>query len=171
MEYFKVGKIVTTHGVNVNMFLRHSLRKKTGWKSTEVIFIEEREGSFLPWFIQSATVLDSDKVLLSIEGVSTRESAHKFLKKEVWLNQKDFPRLASTASPVSLLGFEVVEGSRNLGTVSEVIEQPHQTLCKIIINEKEVLIPIHEATLLKIDRSSKRIYVKLPEGLLDVYLS
>ena len=57
-----------------------------------------------------------------------------------------------------------------LGTILEVIEQPHQLLCRIDIEGKEVLIPLHEDTIQKIDRKARQVVVVLPEGLLDVYL-
>jgi 16S rRNA processing protein RimM len=51
----------------------------------------------------------------------------------------------------------------------EVIEQPHQVLCKILIGNKEALIPIHEETLEKIDKKEKKIFLTLPDGLLEIY--
>jgi 16S rRNA processing protein RimM len=50
------------------------------------------------------------------------------------------------------------------------MEQPHQLLCRIEIEGKEVLIPLHEGTLLNIDRKGRRVMVQLPEGLLEIYL-
>jgi len=50
-----------------------------------------------------------------------------------------------------------------------VIEQPHQLICRINLNNKEALIPLHEETIKKIDKKKKEVLVELPEGLLDVY--
>jgi len=50
-----------------------------------------------------------------------------------------------------------------------VIEQPHQLLCKISLKGNEALIPIHEEFLDKIDKKNRKIFVILPDGLLDVY--
>jgi 16S rRNA processing protein RimM len=41
---------------------------------------------------------------------------------------------------------------------------------EIFYKEKEVYIPLHEASLLKTDRKNRKVYVELPEGLLDIYL-
>jgi 16S rRNA processing protein RimM len=38
------------------------------------------------------------------------------------------------------------------------------------MQKKEVLIPLNEKTLKKIDRKKKQVYVTLPEGLLEIYL-
>jgi 16S rRNA processing protein RimM len=51
-----------------------------------------------------------------------------------------------------------------------VIEQPHQLLCRIDWKGKEALIPIHEESLIKIDKKKKIVVVNLPDGLLDVFL-
>jgi 16S rRNA processing protein RimM len=40
----------------------------------------------------------------------------------------------------------------------------------IELNKKEVLIPINESFLKKIDHKKKEVVVELPEGLIDVYL-
>jgi 16S rRNA processing protein RimM len=34
---------------------------------------------------------------------------------------------------------------------------------------KEALIPIHEQSLLKIDKKKKQVHVEIPDGLLDIY--
>jgi 16S rRNA processing protein RimM len=39
----------------------------------------------------------------------------------------------------------------------------------LLIDDKEVLIPIHEKSLEKLDKSNKKLYVSLPDGLLDIY--
>ncbi len=63
----------------------------------------------------------------------------------------------------------MINGSEQLGEVIEVIEQPMQLLCKIMYKEVEALIPIHEESLVKIDKKKKQVHVALPEGLLDIY--
>jgi 16S rRNA processing protein RimM len=63
----------------------------------------------------------------------------------------------------------IFNNKRELGEVVEVIEQPHQLLCVVMIDHKEVFIPIHEEFLKKLDKENKKLYVSLPDGLLDIY--
>lgn len=171
MEYFKIGKIAGTHGVDGKVVIKHSLGRKCDFKDTGAIFMEERKDAFLPWFIISAKAVSEEETMLNLEGIDSKETARKFLQKEIWLAQDDFKRLAATTAPISLLGFEIVENEISLGIVEEVIEQPHQVLCKIIYREKEAWIPIHSETLDHIDQKKKRVTVSLPDGLLDVFLN
>jgi 16S rRNA processing protein RimM len=43
-------------------------------------------------------------------------------------------------------------------------------LCRLEINSKEVLIPLNESTLQKIDHKKRQVLVELPDGLLEIYL-
>ncbi len=170
MEYFKIGKIAGTHGVSGKMILQHSLDRKTALEKTEAIFMEdETPDSFLPWFIHAASAKSSDQTFLELEGITTVEAARAFLKKEVWLKEEDFKRLASGNSAISLLGYIIMENKKPLGEILEVIEQPHQTLCRIEFEEKEAWIPLHEESVIKFDRKKRQVFVNLPDGLLDVY--
>jgi 16S rRNA processing protein RimM len=62
-----------------------------------------------------------------------------------------------------------MEEDKLLGKILEVIEQPHQVLCRIDINGKEAYIPLHEETIIKVDRKNNRVIVALPPGLLEIY--
>jgi 16S rRNA processing protein RimM len=169
-EYFKIGKLIAVHGLKGELVLRHVLGKKTSLKGLQAIFIEENKNSFLPWFIQSTRIKNEEEVYLKLESIDTRESAVKLSQKNVWLPEADFKKMVAKSAPINFLGYEVMNEKKSLGKVLEVIEQPHQVLCRLDINHKEVLIPLNEGTLQKIDHKKKEIYVQLPEGLLEVYL-
>jgi 16S rRNA processing protein RimM len=170
-EYYKIGKLVSAFGLKGEMILKHNLGKKTSLKGLTAIFIEEKKQSFIPWFISEARIKSEDEIYLTLQDVNTREAAIKITQKEVWIPETDFKKFSAKTSPINLLGFTILDGEKELGTILEVIEQPHQLLCRIEMQEKEVLIPLHEETIQKIDRKNKRVIVELPEGLLEIYLS
>lgn len=169
-EYFKIGKLVSAFGLKGELILKHHLGKKTSLKGLQAIFIEERKESFIPWFIESTKIKSEDEVYLKIVDVNVREQATKLTQKEVWIPEGDFKRLSAKSSPINLLGYDVVEGGKVLGKILEVIEQPHQLLCRIEMEGKEVLIPLNEDTIRKIDKKALQVIVELPEGLLEIYL-
>ncbi len=45
-----------------------------------------------------------------------------------------------------------------LGTVDEIIEMPHQLLARVTYKEKEMLLPLNEQTMLKVDRKGKILH-------------
>lgn len=169
MEYFKIGKFVATFGLKGELVLKHNLGKKSSLKGIKAVFIEERKESFIPWFVESTKIKNEEETYIKIEGVDIREQATRLTQKEVWVTEEDFKKFSSKSSPINLLGFEIVEDGKPLGRILEVIEQPHQVLCRIEINSKEAYIPLHEETILKIDRRKNQVIVELPPGLLEIY--
>ena len=168
-QYFKIGKLAASTGLKGDLVLQHSLGKKTTLKGLEAIFIEESKDSFIPYFIQSTKIRSDEETIIKLEGIDIVETARRLTPKEVWLAEDDFKKFAAKSSPIALLGFTMVNEGIELGEIVEVIEQPHQVLCTIIINGKEALIPVHEESLERVDAKNRKVYVELPEGLLDIY--
>jgi 16S rRNA processing protein RimM len=155
IEYFKIGKLVAVHGLKGELLLKHTLGRKTTLKGLQTIFIEEKKNSFLPWFIESVKIKSDEEILLKLEGINIREAAMKLVQKEIWIPGPDFKKLAAKTSPGNLLGYIIINEKESLGEILEVIEQPHQLLCRLEINNKEVLIPLNEDSLQKIDHKKK----------------
>jgi 16S rRNA processing protein RimM len=168
-NYISIGKFVATFGLHGDLILRHHLGKKTSLKGLETLFIEKNKDEMLPYFIESVKIKTPVEVYIKIEGISTKEAAHTIVQKQVWLPEDQFQKYAAKTSPVSLLGYHIINEEEDLGEILEVIEQPHQLLCRISLEGKEALIPVHQETLKKIDKRLKRVIVTLPEGLLDIF--
>lgn len=158
------------HGLQGELLLKHELGKKSSLKGLPALFIEETKNNFLPWFIDSVRIKSDEEVYIKLEGISTREAAKKLAGKKCWVPEADFKKLAAKSAPANLLGYTIINGKESLGEILELIEQPQQLLCRLEISGKEVLIPLHEATLKKVDHARKQVKVELPEGLLDIYL-
>jgi 16S rRNA processing protein RimM len=171
IEYFKIGKLVTVVGLKGVLLLKHTLGKKTSLKDLQAIFIEEKKDSFLPWFIESAKIKSKAEVYLKLEGIDNRDLAMRLAQKEIWLPENDFKKFAAKSAPVSLLGYTIINKKDRVGEILEVIEQPHQVLCRLEVKGREVLIPLNEDTLQKTDHKKKQVIVSLPDGLLEIYLS
>ncbi len=169
-NYRSIGSFVAVFGLKGELVLKHHLGSAAALNEHPPLFIEVKKDSLIPYFIESITARNESEVLVKLEGIDTPEAARRLSRKNVYLTEEVFNSLTDIAAPISLVGYTIVENKKNLGEVVEVIEQPHQLLCKIIMQEKEVLIPLHEQSLLEIDRRKHLIYVQLPDGLLEVFL-
>jgi 16S rRNA processing protein RimM len=168
-QYFKIGKFVASYGLSGELVLQHSLGKKSTLTNLEALFIEEQANNFIPYFIEKTTIKNEKETYVKVEGINDKESARKLTPRDVWLMEEDFKKYAQPSSPIALLGYRIINDKTDLGEIIEVIEQPHQILCTIIYKEKEALIPIHEGSLIKLDKRNKKVFVELPEGLLEIY--
>jgi len=168
-QYIHLGRFVASFGVKGELVLQHRLHKKTSLKHIEALFVEELRNSYLPYFIQSAKAKSTDEIIVSIEGVDSKEAAQKFIQKNVWLSEDDFKNSVAKNSTVSLIGYTIVDREKELSVVEDIIEQAHQVLAKITVKEKEAFIPLHPELVQKINHQAKKIFMNLPDGLLDVY--
>jgi len=169
-EHIYIGKLVATVGLKGDLLLKHILGKKTVFKQAGVLFIETEKNIQLPYFIEKSNSKNNTETIIKFEGLNTKEEAAKFLQKKIWLTKNDFEKYVSKTALVNLIGFIILNNGTELGEVESVIEQPQQILLQITMQKKEVLIPLHEKTLKKIDRRKKQVHVTLPEGLLEIYL-
>lgn len=171
-NYFSIGKLVATFGLQGELILKHSLGKKTVLKGVEAVFLEEQTDSFIPYFVQKAAAKDHEHIYLKLEGIDTKEAARPLIQTRVYLQEADFKKQAGSSTPLSLLGFTVQDEQQGtLGVIEEVIEMPMQVLAKVTVRGKEALLPLNEQSLIKIDKKKQVVYLDLPEGLLDIYLN
>lgn len=168
-QYCHIGKIAAVFGVKGQLVLTHKLGKKSSLKGLDVIFLEMKTGEMLPYFIAETTIKNEAEIYIQLEGVNTREAAQALVNRPVWLPEADFKKYAAKTAAISLLGYHIIDGSTDLGEILEVIEQPHQILCRIDWKGKEALIPLHEDFVRKVDARKKQVLVQLPEGLMEIY--
>nr|WP_295873503.1 ribosome maturation factor RimM [uncultured Chitinophaga sp.] len=169
-NYFSIGKLVSAHGLQGELLVRHSLGKRSALKGVTAIFLEERKNSFIPYFLQQATVKDAEHIYIRLEGVDSKEAAQKLLPGQIYLQEDDFKAQTASSSPLALLGFTVEDAHHGLlGTVEEVIEMPMQVLIKVQIQGKEALLPVNDQSLVKVDRKKQVVHLDLPEGLVELY--
>ncbi|SFV33069.1 ribosome maturation factor RimM [Thermoflavifilum thermophilum] len=172
-NYYPVGKIVGVRGIRGEMVVQHTMGEDPVLDQWEVVFIELRKHSFIPYFIQSAQLPNTHELWLQLQEIQTREQALPLIHKQLYLPEEEF-RARAPHSPFQLLGYEIHIQDKSspgcLGLVEEIIEAPTQLILKTFYQQKEILIPLNEQTWVATDSRKRQLHLRLPEGLLDVYL-
>jgi 16S rRNA processing protein RimM len=169
-NYRNIGKIVSAFGLKGEMIVQHHLGKKIAVSKIKVIFLEQKKDLLLPYFVESARKKKDEELFLKLEGIDSKEAVSKYLRHEVWIKEEEVKSHTQKDNPISWVGYQITDQGRELGPILEIIEQPHQVLCRIEIDSKEVLIPINEQTFVQIDHKTRLLLLNLPDGLLEVYL-
>src|SRR5689334_10844781 len=138
-NYHSIGKLVASYGLHGEIILLHSLGKKTSLKGLEVLFIELKKDELLPYFIESTRIKSGTEIYLKLEGINSKEKTTPLLQRQAWLPETEFAKYAAKSSPISLLGFHIINDGTDIGEIVEIIEMPHQLLGRISINGKDVL--------------------------------
>jgi len=70
-----------------------------------------------------------------------------------------------------VIGFKTVDANLGyIGTIDRIIDQSSQAIFVVRNKDKEILIPISDEIIKKVDRMNRTIEVETPDGLVDIYL-
>lgn len=169
--YFPIGYISKTKGLKGEVHLKYSVENAAKYLDTESVFLEiDRKP--VPFFVLSLRVQPGKNTgSLLLEDVDSVEEARKLLGKQVYLPDAARIKEDEVSSYTSLEGFRVNDHRLGpLGFIEKVHTYPQGQVAAIRYKNKEVLFPLNEDFILKTDKQNRRLFVDLPEGLIEIYL-
>lgn len=157
-----IGSIVKTHGVHGGLLLRliqgynTSILNKLGY-----CFLQIRSKP-VPFKILEATESNQSEIILNLEGIHSKPIAEDLLNLELSVERNNPIRKKKTDNILLLVGYKVYNDDKLIGTVLNIDNPGKQFL---FVLENDLLLPVHEDLILKIDDKKKSIFMNLPEGL------
>ncbi len=168
--YYHLGTIVRTHGVKGNVFIQLDVDDPLKYKKLSVVFLQI-EGNLKKYKIVNSSLLNG-MMNAHLEGIEDMTTAETFLRTEVFLPLSELPPLSENQlylhEAVGMLVIDHIGGE--LGKIEKIFDMPQQPMASVLQQGKEILFPIVSTFIDRIDRENRILYVKLPEGLLDIYL-
>ena len=170
-DCFFFGKITKTHGLKGEITVKLDVANPEDFKDLRYLLIEER-GNLIPYFIENQKI-NGDKMIVRLQDVKKVEQAVTFMGKAVFLPNEFMPELEDDDFYYKeIVGFKMVDALKGeIGEISDVLEYPTQAVIQVMKDGKEILIPIHDDIIQKVDKKAKILTVKAPEGLIDMYLN
>ena len=167
---FYVGKIVKTHGLKGEVTLRIDNEQFDDIEELNYFLLDVNE-QLIPYFIEDIAY-HSNKAFVLFQDLKTLEAANQFVGKSAYLPLDLLPeKEGNDFYSHEVVGYLVVDEEKGeIGNVNEIIEYPTQSIIQIIKDGKEILIPIHDDILKDVNRDEKKIYIKAPNGLIDMSL-
>lgn len=167
---FYVGKIVKTHGLKGEVTLRIDNEQFDEIEELNYFLLDIND-KLIPYFVENIT-FHSNKSFVLFQDLKTLEAANQLVGISAYLPLDLLPEKdGNDFYSHEVVDFLVIDEEKGeLGKVQEIIEYPTQSLIQILINGKEVLIPIHDDIIQDVNREEKKIYIKAPNGLIDMYL-
>jgi 16S rRNA processing protein RimM len=108
-------------------------------------------------------------VILKFAGVDSITDAEALMGCEIQIPRSERAELAAGEIYVSdLVGCTVTDAGREIGQVRDVQFSGGEAPLLVIQGEKEYLVPFAAAYLEHVDIESKRLSMKLPEGMLEL---
>ena len=170
-ECFYLGRVAKTHGIKGEITIKLDVDDPSAYHNMK-FFLLEINKVLTPFFVEKI-VNSGDKLFVTIQDVKTVEAASALTGKEVYLPLELLPKLSGKQFYYhEVKGFLLIDSEKGeLGPINDVLEYPTQAILQVFRDEKEILIPVLDQVIQKVDRKSQKLYIKAPEGLIDMYLS
>lgn len=171
-QVFELGYLERLHGVQGEVVLVIDANQPEHYKQLGSIFLDIR-GKLIPFFIEKQKQLRKNEHLLKLEDIKNEAEASDLVGSTVYLPVSQLPPLKEHQYYYhELIGMAVIDQNQQIvGTATGVLETPQQMLLQFDHEGHEVLCPMHDDIVKKVDKAARCIYLALPEGLLDVYKS
>jgi len=171
-DAFCLGKIAKKFSFKGEILLYLDTDEPCQYKNLESIFVES-DGDLIPFFIEKSSFHKNNFLRIKLEDIHSEEQADKIIGKEVYLPLKMLPKLAEDKFYFhEIIGFtahDIHHGT--IGIISEINDSKTQAF--FIINNKngkEIIIPMVDQFIEKINKKQKIITLKTPPGLIELYL-
>lgn len=170
-DCFFVGKIVKKYSFKGELLVKLDTDEPEQFLGMESVLVEQHK-SLIPFFIESSSLHKSLLLRVQFEEVANEADADALLGKKLYLPLTALPKLTGNSFYYhEIIGFKVLDKSFGpAGTITGVNDSTAQHLFIIDLNGKEVLIPVNDSFIDKVDRENKTLHLDVPSGLIEIYL-
>jgi 16S rRNA processing protein RimM len=168
-ECYQLGTIQKPHGLRGEVTVFLDVDDPFLYNELESVFVDQG-GQLIPFFIEGVNI-QAQKAIFKFEEVDSLEQATGLTGLELFLPLSALPPLEGNAFYYhELVGLRLIdETAGEVGIIGEVVSGQQDLL---IVDRQgiEILVPLHDELIVKLDREKQELHMQLPDGLLDIYL-
>jgi 16S rRNA processing protein RimM len=170
-DFYYLGKISKPFGSKGQVVVILDVDNPLKYKKLGSVYLD-LDGEWVPFIIKSVEIRTGQRALFHFEDVNTAEDASVFAGREMYLSLDLLPPLKGNKFYYhEVKDFSVIDAVHgNIGTLVKVLEFQHQSMLQVTFHGKEILVPLVDEVVLKVDRKLKELHIRAPEGLIDIYL-
>ena len=170
-DCFYLGKIAKKFSFKGEVLIYLDTDEPELYENMESVFVEFNK-NLVPFFIENSSLHKNDFLRVRFEDVDSEEEADKLIGLEVYLPLSMLPKLEGNKFYFhEVIGFEIED--KRVGVFGKIIsinDSSAQPLFEVVNGSVEILVPMIDQFLVKIDRENKKVIMDLPEGLVEMYL-
>lgn len=169
-DCYQVGTVTKPKGLKGELVLFLDVDIPEEYEEMDSIFLEVK-GSLIPYFVKAIRI-QGQQAFVTFEDIDSVEKAKELKACKLYLPLDTLPEIEEEDDFYlhEIISYAIEDKQKGkLGTIQNIYEG-NQDLIGMDYQGKEILIPIVDEIVLKVDREEKVVMVNLPSGLLDVYL-
>lgn len=174
-DCYELGSIVKPHGLKGFVVAALDVDDLEAYRKLKTVLLEmpTAPGKLIEYAVEKLQPQGTERALLKLKGIERIEEAEPLRNAKLWRPLTELPALKEDQFYFhDVVGFTVIDKQLGeLGIVETFYELPQQDVLSMRYQGQEVLIPVADELILHADQQAKMLYVNLPEGLLEVYLT
>lgn len=170
-DCFYLGKVVSKYSFKGEVLVKLDTDEPGIYENMESVFVS-LGNNLVPFFIDRCRLHKSDLLRIDFQGVKDETTADKILGAELFLPLELLPPLLGDKFYYhEVIGFGLVDAVHGeIGTIISINDNVSQALFEAEKDGKQLLLPINDEIIERVDREQRTIHVKAPEGLVELYL-
>lgn len=170
-DCFYLGKIAKKFSFKGEVLIYLDTDEPELYEDMESVFVEFNK-NLVPFFIENSNLHKGDFLRVKFEDVDSEADADEIIGCEIYLPLNMLPKLEGNKFYFhEVIGFEIED--QRLGVFGKIVsinDTSAQPLFEVLNGNVEILVPMIDQFLVKIDREHKKVVMNLPEGLVEMYL-
>lgn len=171
-DCFYLGKVVSKYSFKGEVLVKLDADEPELYENMESVFVS-LGNNLVPFFIDKCRLHKSALLRIDFEEVKDEASADRIIGSQLYLPLTMLPKLSGNKFYYhEVIGFTLLdEVHGDIGIIEAVNDSASQVLFEAKKESKELLIPVTDDIITKVDRATKTVHVSTPEGLVELYLS
>jgi len=170
-NHYFLGYFSKTFGLKGELFFKSNDTLPDQIEGAELLFVEIDEIE-VPFFItpNSLRRKSSTTATIMLDDIENADQADELVGHKIYLPESFRPE-PDEEDLNSLEGFTVIDHKHGeIGQMDELLEFKANSVLRVMKGETEILIPVHQDIIRKVDVRKRIIHIQAPEGLIDLYL-
>src|SRR5690606_1319653 len=171
-DTFYLGKIAKKFSFKGEVLIYLDTDEPELYENLESVFVEYGK-DLIPFFIENSALHKNTLLRVKFEDINSEAEADKIIGCEVYLPLSILPKLEGNKFYFhEIIGFTAQDVNLgDIGVITDVNDTAAQAMFIITNSDnKEILIPVIDELIKEVNRKTKTILFKTPEGLIDLYL-
>ncbi len=161
MELIEIGQVVNTHGIRGEIKLNPWTDDINNLVNLDVFYDEN--GNKL---VVENSKVHKNVVIIKFKHISNMNAAEEMKGKTLYTEKTPLPEGRYYIK--DLIGLSVYENDVKLGNLTDVFNTGANDIYEIkTIDGKNIYLPVIEGVIGDVDLENKKIFVTIPDGLLD----
>ena len=164
-----LGTLTKPYGTKGSLLLRIKDLKAEEIKEWASVFVEI-DGLLVPFFIGNFQIKSLDSLILKFEGINSETKARELAMYNVYVRKDQVKRHKKSVKNISgIHGYRVMDRKLGfIGIAGEIMDLAKNPLLIVNIENRELLIPVHEDIIIEINEKDKVINIDAPDGLFEL---